>query len=337
MSDVPDMSPEEAWEMLKKADAERDLDDFRKAVPIYVKAVPGTTLNQLEQGFRDSDFAVHLIALEKEVSLTHTIVNLQGKIDCKYVVGFYFSAKPKRAKFADGWPASPEENIERLADAGYVMDRMVPKCINCRELGHLSKSCPNERVEHERVVVMCYNCNEQGHRARDCTQPRVDKFACRNCKQSGHKSSDCPEPRSAEGVECKRCNEMGHFAKDCPTGGSSACHNCGEEDHKSKECDKPRNMDLVTCRNCDNTGHLSKDCPEPKNWSKVTCSNCGENGHTHRRCVKPAAEADDGPGGGATNEGIGGEGDWEEGGTATGGGAGWESADAAPAASTSDW
>ena len=72
-----------------------------------------------------------LIAKQQEVSDTHTIVNLQGKIDQKYVVSFQFSAKPRRAKFAEGWPATPEENMTRLAEAGLPLDRMVPKCSNC--------------------------------------------------------------------------------------------------------------------------------------------------------------------------------------------------------------
>ncbi len=60
-----------------------------------------------------------------------TIVDLEGKIDRKYVVGLYYSNKPRNAKAAERWPSSPEENLERLANAGFVMDRMIPKCSNC--------------------------------------------------------------------------------------------------------------------------------------------------------------------------------------------------------------
>lgn len=53
----------------------------------------------------------YLIAKKQEVSETHTIVNLQGKVDQTYVVSFQFSAQPRRAKFAEGWPSSPEVQI----------------------------------------------------------------------------------------------------------------------------------------------------------------------------------------------------------------------------------
>ena len=58
-------------------------------------------------------------------------MNLQGKLDCKYVVGYFYSAKPQRAHLKEGWPPTPEENMERLKDAGIQVDRGVPKCTNC--------------------------------------------------------------------------------------------------------------------------------------------------------------------------------------------------------------
>lgn len=130
--------------------------------------------------------------------------------------------------------------MERLAEAGYVVDRMVSKCRNCdgeyniiihsvlssafvyhaclpenwyadnrAELGHISKNCPNERQERDKVQISCNNCKEIGHRMRDCPEPRIEQSArtCRNCNQPGHKASDCTEPRSAENVECRSCGE----------------------------------------------------------------------------------------------------------------------------------
>lgn len=60
-----------------------------------------------------------------------SLINLQGKLDCQYVVGFYYSSKAQRAHLRDRWPASVEENLERLADAGFPYDRQIPKCANC--------------------------------------------------------------------------------------------------------------------------------------------------------------------------------------------------------------
>ena len=94
------------------------------------------------------------------------------------------------------------------------------------ELGHIAKSCPQEKRERERVMVKCLNCDEIGHRVRDCPKERPNKFACRNCGQKGHNAKDCTEPRSAEGVECKVCSQTGHFARDCPDRPKQLCRNC---------------------------------------------------------------------------------------------------------------
>ena len=73
----------------------------------------------------------YLIAKKQEVSDTHTITNLQGQIDQTYVISIQFTSKPRRAKQLDNWPADAEENLSRLPEAGFVLDRMVQKCSNC--------------------------------------------------------------------------------------------------------------------------------------------------------------------------------------------------------------
>lgn len=299
------MSADDAWEALQKADEERDLDDFREAFKVYTKAASDATYDELEMAFRAQNFQTYLIATENELPKTHTYVNLQGELDKTYKVGLHLSPKPKRETAKQGWPETPEENLVRLKDAGLPMERGIPKCMRCDELGHTARACPEEAVENpDKVQVKCVNCEEVGHRARDCPTPRVDKFACRNCKQSGHTSAECTEPRSAEGVECRKCNQMGHFSKDCPTGGGSNCRNCGEEGHMSKECDKPRNPATVTCRNCEEVGHFSKDCPKPRDYSKVKCQNCDQMGHTKTRCKEPLKVDDGGFGAGGDTGGY---------------------------------
>ncbi|PGH09102.1 hypothetical protein GX51_00856 [Blastomyces parvus] len=258
---IPDKLPEQAWAILKKASDEKDLEDFREGIKVYSKAVPLATFDQIEKKMREENFKVYLIGLEKEITDCHTLINLQGKLNCKFVVGYYFSDKPQRPNLKERWPESPEENLKRLVDAGIPLDRQIPKCGNCGQMGHGSRACPDERSVIEKVEVKCVNCNGIGHRARDCTEKRVDKFSC-----------------------------LGHFAKDCPQGDSRACRNCGLEDHTAKDCDKPRNPDTVTCRNCEEVGHFSRDCTKKKDWSKVQCNNCKEMGHTIRRCPKQAEE-----------------------------------------------
>ena len=143
------MSAEDAWITLQEADEERDLDNFREvradtlyprtqntnildqAFKVYCKAASDATYDELEAAFRVNNFNTYLIATENELPKTHTYVNLQGELDKTYKVGFHLSPKPKREIMKQGWPETPEENIERLKDAGMPMERGIPKCMRC--------------------------------------------------------------------------------------------------------------------------------------------------------------------------------------------------------------
>ena len=179
----------------------------------YAMAFPELTFEELEKAFRESGMNTYLIAKQQDVSDTHVIINLQGKEqpgpeEGGFVVSFQFSARPRRTKFATGWAESPEENIARLATTGFVMDRMVPKCTNCDQLGHNARECSEEKVEREKQVIQCANCNNDGHRARDCTEPRKSgKRGCKNCGVDGHIAKECPEPRNPDTVECRNCQK----------------------------------------------------------------------------------------------------------------------------------
>ncbi|KAJ5380104.1 zinc knuckle transcription factor (CnjB) [Penicillium cataractarum] len=287
---IADKLPDEAWAMMKQASDEKDMDDFREAIQIYTKAVPQTTYVDIEKKMREEEFKIFLIALEKEREDVISLIDLQGQLDCEFVVGYYFSDKPMRANLEERWPRDAEDNLERLANAGLPYDRKVMKCRNCGEMGHGSRACKEERAEVERLQVKCGNCGAVGHRVRDCPEERRSQNGCRNCGEEGHEARDCTEPRSTGDVECRRCNEVGHFAKDCPNQTERAprtCRNCGSEDHIARDCDQPPNPDAMICRNCDQTGHMARDCPEPKNWSKIKCNRCGEMGHTVKRCPQP--------------------------------------------------
>lgn len=167
------------------------MDEMRDAIFEYVKATPDATLVQLERAFRSQTINVYLIALEKDLASTYCNMDLQGFLNKKYTVSLRLSPRVQRPKEKDSWPATPEENLQRLRDAGFPVDRGIMKCNNCSELGHGSRACKEEKQEPERVVVTCFNCEGVGHRVRDCPNPRPDKFACRNCKQSGHSSKEC--------------------------------------------------------------------------------------------------------------------------------------------------
>ncbi|KAL9004054.1 MAG: hypothetical protein Q9188_003119 [Gyalolechia gomerana] len=103
---VATLPVEEAWadvvKTAKEAIENRDLDDFRDE--------PTTG----------------------EVLDTHTLVNLSGKRDCKYKLGYFFKKTPRTAKMAEGWPSSEAENLARLKDAGVPFERGVPKCLRCK-------------------------------------------------------------------------------------------------------------------------------------------------------------------------------------------------------------
>lgn len=99
---------------------------------VLVKAIPGLTYAELEKEFRERAYTIYLIAMEKEIESTQTIVNLQGKIDCKYAVFYFLSDKPQRPNMKERWPKSAEENLERLENAGVPMDSGVVKCNNVR-------------------------------------------------------------------------------------------------------------------------------------------------------------------------------------------------------------
>ncbi|KIX00828.1 uncharacterized protein Z518_09893 [Rhinocladiella mackenziei CBS 650.93] len=196
---ILEKSENEAWGLLKNASDMRHITDFKDALQIFSKAAPNYTYPRLEKEFRERGSSVFLIAMKPRGD-TWTNVNLQGEIGRKYAVSYFLSGKPQRR--------TPEENLIRLADAGIPLDRGVDKCHNCGNVGHKSKSCPEEAVTKEPVPVFCYLCGETGHRVRNCTQER--KPAGRACASGNHIAKDC---RSREKRTCRRCGEEGHMAR----------------------------------------------------------------------------------------------------------------------------
>jgi hypothetical protein len=173
-AEVPDVPAEQAWTAMTAASVERDLDDFKEELLKYIKATPDATYVQLESAFRTHNFTVYLIGIEKELAPTYTNMDLQGNLGKKYSVSFRFSDKHQRPKEKEFWPASAEENLARLADAGEPVDCGKPKCSNCNELGHVKKNCPEEVTENaDKAQVKCYNCDGVGKfiRSPACLSP----------------------------------------------------------------------------------------------------------------------------------------------------------------------
>jgi len=172
-SHIPDVTPEEAWDLLTKAISERDIDDVKDALDRYLKHFPEMTYVDLHNAFRAQGLNMWLIATERQLVHTYTNMDLQGNIGKRFSVSYRFSDKPERPREAASWPATPEEMVARLQDAGEVVDSGVRKCGNCDGVGHRTKDCPEERQPRDRIVVMCYNCNESGHRIRDCKSDSI--------------------------------------------------------------------------------------------------------------------------------------------------------------------
>ena len=137
---IPEMSSEDAWRALIDAAAGKDLDAFRTCLGAYARATMDEfSLPDVERALREDGLGIYLIAKPQEIAPNMTIIDLIGNPDREYVVSFQLSDKPRRAKQAQGWPENPEQNLDRLASAGFVQDRGVPLCNNCGELGHIRK------------------------------------------------------------------------------------------------------------------------------------------------------------------------------------------------------
>ena len=83
--------------------------------------------------------------------------------------------------------------MERLGDAGFLVEDLIPICFNCNTKGHGKSECPqpmegrylfNAYVERLRTapVVCCINCGEEGHRMRDCPKERRDVTSGATCR-----------------------------------------------------------------------------------------------------------------------------------------------------------
>jgi hypothetical protein len=137
---VPEMEAGEAWAHLIDAATAKNLDAFRTALRAYARACPDEfSLVAVEEALRQDGLGIYLIAKQQEIAPNMTIIDLVGNARKDFVLSVQLSAKPRRAKMAEGWPENPAQNLERLALAGYIQDCGVPSCGNCGELGHIRK------------------------------------------------------------------------------------------------------------------------------------------------------------------------------------------------------
>jgi len=91
---------------------------------------------------------------EKEIPLQKTIRNLQGETGKKYLVSFQLGRKNRRTRYPSislspfngsatrgQVAATADENLERLANAGFLVEDIIPVCFNCGTKGHGRSEC----------------------------------------------------------------------------------------------------------------------------------------------------------------------------------------------------
>ncbi|GAB7345792.1 hypothetical protein MBLNU457_4055t1 [Dothideomycetes sp. NU457] len=222
---VPDLPSEEAFAKLQEVDNDGGAAAFRDALKAYTRANPRMDFVAVEDKLRSENFQTYLIAKKDDLAGVHTLVDLQGKIDCAFVVTFQRSARPRRQAFAAGWPESPEENKERLKNAGLPVDQP----------GHKASDCPTKEPD------TCRRCGGEGHRSFECTMEKAPML-CRNCEKEGHLARECDQPPNPANMICRNCDKKGHMSRDC---------------------DQPKDYSRVKCRNCDQLGHGAARCPQP--------------------------------------------------------------------------
>ncbi|KAL8867258.1 MAG: hypothetical protein Q9174_005779 [Haloplaca sp. 1 TL-2023] len=374
MSDVAVLPIEEAWVDLVKtandAARTRDLDDFRTALKVYVKAVGDVTYHELERSFRANDIGIYIIGIEPtegELLDTNTLVDLQGKRDCKYKVGLFFKKSPRTSKMAAFWPKDDEDNLERLKDAGVPYERGVPKCLRCKGKSArvLTERAPKltQSLFFQRWVIPPEIAPKKPSRSKRppsnvsivrrkvivpvialllvliallvATANNLDTSLANALSLAPLKELSANAamklvtlPRIVPTLVEMHAVTAGKIQL-CTSLMAPCLSNVSEEGHMAKECEKPRNPANAKCRNCDEVGHFSKDCPQPKDWSKVKCNTCDQMGHTSKRC--PQANADSGAGAANTDYDAG-----TGGGESTAVSGGWD-ADAGGASVKGDW
>ncbi|KAG0205171.1 hypothetical protein BGX28_003166 [Mortierella sp. GBA30] len=302
----PTVSIEEAWPEFLEADKTRDLDEVKPALAKMCAAFLGSDWQEMEQKFRDEKCNTYLLALDDKVSFGYTLVNLKMEPNQRYRVipSFIKPGTVKKGRMSIGMASNYDENFARLADGGVVRPSGALRCFNCKQEGHVSSECPEEKHQPERSEYFgkCYNCGSEEHRTRNCPAPR-QMMTCRNCNKEGHMARDCAEPPvcnrcGEEGhgirdcdqprtdITCNRCQQMGHMARDCPEPRTDiTCNRCNQPGHMIRDCPEPRTD--ITCNRCNEVGHMARDCLQPR---EVTCNRCGETGHMSRDCGQPRTD-----------------------------------------------
>ncbi|PHH54275.1 DNA-binding protein HEXBP [Ceratocystis fimbriata CBS 114723] len=242
---IEDIGADEALAEISLAVDDRDWIWAEKAVKKYSKIFPEKTYVDIQNDIMEAKINLFFIALPSNLINTKTLMDLQGNLGREYRVNYRFSQKCLRRAEQDQWPATLEENLERLLNAGEPVDSFDSRCYQCGELGHVAKACPQGKRIVQTDEVTCSRCGETGHVPRDCLNAPHERFGCSTCGDRGHISLICTRDSSKSHIKCHNC----HMARDCPT----------------SKTDKSR---VRTCHNCNDPGHIARECPEPRRQLK---------------------------------------------------------------------
>ncbi|CAH1765239.1 10859_t:CDS:2 [Entrophospora sp. SA101] len=200
------ISEEEAWEKMMKADAEKNIEDFKEMFEHYSKAAASETFQTIETKLRKAGCNTKIIALEREaIPLRKCLIDLQGNKEKKYLAILTMTDPNKLPKSSGNRAVDAEENFRWLADSGFMKDDFsLPVCFNCKQKGHLSKDCSEPKKEYKRTYLACQNCDSTEHITKYCKEERRD-YESRRGGDRGRQSG---------GRECYKCGSSDHLARE---------------------------------------------------------------------------------------------------------------------------
>lgn len=168
------MTSDEAWAALVSADQEKDLDDFKVFFLEYVRNNKSLTFVDLEKKFREEGLGVYLIAMVSSPFPPSNIRKKRSRSRRQFEIS---KATPEKNTLYPSNPelkivelgiadlrythnsatkgqvaSTPEENLERLADAGFLVEDLIPVCFNCNAKGHGRNECP-EPMEGSQAIL----------------------------------------------------------------------------------------------------------------------------------------------------------------------------------------
>ena len=158
------MTSEEAWQALVSADKEKDLDDFKVYFLEYARNNKELTFVDLENKLRKDGLGIYLVAIvfrlyfmlicrKRRFRLKRRFGIFRGKSASNFSfrsnlvlkiveLGIKAILKTNISATRGQLASTPEENLERLADAGFLVEDLTPMCFNCNQKGHERSECP---------------------------------------------------------------------------------------------------------------------------------------------------------------------------------------------------